>query len=109
MGSLRQITKLSENGVRIFCSQLKNLENNSILLRVSGIRTSNGLRNAGTKADVDENIKKFKEENFEKIPDPEQLDHFRISQENTEHRSTGGVNEEPSPNGHAHTAPPNMV
>lgn len=31
------------------------------------------------------------------------------AQENTEHRSTGGVNEEPSPNGHAHTAPPNMV
>lgn len=80
MGSLRQITKLSENGVRIFCSQLKNLENNSILLRVSGIRTSNGLRNAGTKADVDGNIKKFKEENFEKIADPEQLDHFRKTQ-----------------------------
>ncbi|XP_022314644.2 uncharacterized protein LOC111119097 isoform X1 [Crassostrea virginica] len=80
MGSLRQITRLSENGVRIFCKQMKDAENASILLRINGIRTGSGLRTAATKADVDENIKKFKEGNFEKIPDPNHLDHFRKSQ-----------------------------
>lgn len=32
-----------------------------------------------------------------------------ILQEITEHRKTCGVYEEPSPYGHAHPAPPNMV
>ncbi|CAG2223847.1 Alternative oxidase, mitochondrial,Ubiquinol oxidase 1c, mitochondrial,Ubiquinol oxidase 1, mitochondrial,Alternative oxidase 3, mitochondrial,Alternative oxidase 1, mitochondrial,Ubiquinol oxidase 2, mitochondrial,Ubiquinol oxidase 1a, mitochondrial,Ubiquinol oxidase 3, mitochondrial,Alternative oxidase 2, mitochondrial,Ubiquinol oxidase, mitochondrial,Ubiquinol oxidase 1b, mitochondrial [Mytilus edulis] len=40
------------------------------------------VRNLGTKDEVDENVKKFRSGNYETIPDPQRLQHFKKSQEN---------------------------
>ncbi|XP_061183145.1 uncharacterized protein LOC133191406 isoform X3 [Saccostrea echinata] len=80
MGSLRLISKLCENGAWSICKQLQDVEKASFLVRITGLRTNNGLRQMTTKADIDD-IQKIKKGNFEKIPDPAHLDHFRSSTE----------------------------
>ncbi|CAC5386950.1 Ubiquinol oxidase 2, mitochondrial,Ubiquinol oxidase 1, mitochondrial,Alternative oxidase 3, mitochondrial,Alternative oxidase, mitochondrial,Ubiquinol oxidase 1c, mitochondrial,Ubiquinol oxidase 1b, mitochondrial,Alternative oxidase 1, mitochondrial,Ubiquinol oxidase 1a, mitochondrial,Ubiquinol oxidase 3, mitochondrial,Alternative oxidase 2, mitochondrial,Ubiquinol oxidase, mitochondrial [Mytilus coruscus] len=40
------------------------------------------IRNLATKDEVDENVEKFRSGNYETIPDPQRLQHFKKSQEN---------------------------
>ncbi|XP_062593864.1 uncharacterized protein LOC134255361 isoform X1 [Saccostrea cucullata] len=81
MGSLRLISKICEKGTWSICKQLQDVDKTSFLVKITGLRTNNGLRQMTTKADIDDNIQKFKTGNFEKIPDPAHLDHFRKSTE----------------------------